>query len=312
MFEEINEILRGLLDGTVSLDYYQVERLPPFLRYYVLLVNEAFSRRLIDHVVEDLEVRIPVRFEDVEKMKVETTPYKNCYNEVLGRHRYAHVVLPPLICDEGKCVNLKKVKVIDVEGKVKEVDVPQLSFYVRQPMTEVVEGGKEGERKRIKNKYGRLKVILSFWVKGTRFYMKVFDVYTILRGHALIKRKDRLFVKKTRTGKVKVIEQRTKEGLFLEVYVVRELKVRKDEVPKVLERNEVLREEDGDYVKLYRYWQYFNRVYRKQNGKERRILKVYLKRPDAWKKISFGNQTFWVEHKDRYKYILRNLAQHNS
>jgi len=309
--EDVNMFLKALIDGTVSLDYYQIMNLPPVLRYYLQLINEAFNRELKEYVSEEIDIRIPVRFEDVERMKVETIPHGNCYSEVLGRHRYGHVIIPRIVCDEDECVDLRKVKVVDVEGKSVEVELPEITFYVRQPQTEVVGGGKEGERKRIKNKYGRLKVVLTFWVNGAKFHVKILDVYVVLRGHALVRRKDRLFIKKTRSGKVKVVEQRAREALFLEVYIVRTLKLRKDEAKKGLRWNEVIGEEDGDFVKIYRFWRFYNRVYRKKNGKERRVLKVFLKRPERKKRIEFGNQAFWVEHKGKkFKYILKNLAQH--
>jgi len=334
--EAINEVLKMLLTGEVSLEYYQIENLPPILRYYIRLVEDAFNRELRDYVTEELSVNIQVKFEEIERMKVELISYENCYNDVLGRHRYAHVVLPRIICDDGDCVDLRKVKVVDVEGKIKEIELPQISFYVRQPIREIVEG-----RKKIRNRYGRMKVILRYWAKGARFHAKIFDIYVVLRGHALARRKDRLFVKKTRIGKVKAVEQKTKEGLFLEVFVVRELKLKKEDLQKMMKMmmradingiiengkrcireyhlplskilyRKILREKrDGDIIKIFKIWRYYNRVYRKKSGKERRILKVFLKRPERRKAITFGNQSFLIERKStRYKYVLRNMAQH--
>jgi len=332
---EINDALKKILDGSLSLDYYQIERLPPLLRYYVYLINDAFSRRLIEYVPEEIEVRIPFKFEDVERMKVEMIPYGNCYSEVLGRHRYAHVILPYVVCDDGECVDLRKVKIVDVEGKVREVEIPQISFYVRQPLIEV-----EGGRKRIKNRYGRMKILLTYWINGTRFHRKIFDVYVVLRGHALIRRKDRIYIKKTRTGRMRIVEQRTKEGLFLEIFIVKKIKMKKEDLMKMInpnlkhitkktyiriseyqlyngiykmlyKKNMMKRGEEGA-VELYKVWQVYNRVYRKKSGKERRVLKLYLKRPEKRKRVEFGNQAFWIEDKGKYKYLLRNMAQHRN
>ena len=70
--------------------------------------------------------------------------------------------------------------------------------------------------------------------------------------------------------------------------------------------------ENQPYQGYRRYYQYYNKVFRKKSGEERKILQLPIKVPSEDKRISFGNQIFYIDDKKKYKYLLRNLAQHRN
>ncbi len=261
----------------------------------------------------NLSVNLPFVSREIDRIKIEYYLEGNVYSGILGRGKYIAIEIPDMIpvreeiseaelrddfdLDFGgvlisidqivrkkiKCLDLKKLFIKFADGKIKKIAVPKPTFYIENIK-------KDNKEKRV----GKIRIYLTFWRKKDNIPVNLLigelNIYVI--GHALIPRKDRLFVKKKNIN-IKGVQYQPPKLKIVNGMVVRETKV----VPQNLPQGLFIIIDGTISIGKTEYKFTLSNTKKKVKGKLRPVLITKFIDREYYGTIDFGNQWFSCRRK---------------